>query len=175
MTLFLTNYKRHLVLVMAFTALVFTACQSVNRVNGLHNMPKSQGNNVLALGNSVDMTLLTGLAAIMANPELYVDKSITVKGKIDKACKVKGCWADIVSGDEKLRIKVADDVIVIPLYTIGHDAYATGVLKRYDYSLKKTIAYLEHMAKDAGEAFDPASVTEPMSFYQLQADGIRIL
>jgi len=131
--------------------------------------------DVLSLGKPVDLSLLQPLVAITSKPDAYLEQRVTIKGKIDKACKKKGCWADIVSSDETLRIKVADDVIVIPLYKIGHDVYATGVLKRYAKSLKETIAHQKHIAEDAGEAFDPSTVTAPLTFYQLETDAIMIL
>jgi len=151
-----------------------TSCQVGQTLE--HNLTESSSAvEVLILGESVDMTLLQTLNTVVSNPKNYVDQKVTIKGKIDKVCKKKGCWADMVTGDDSLRIKVADDVIVIPLYKIGRYAYATGVLKRYEMSLKESIAHKKHMAKDAGEVFDPDSVSSPLSFYQLETDAIKIL
>jgi len=89
-----------------------TACQ-VKHSSELNLMESSSVGDVLTLGEPVDMSLLQPLAVVISNPNAYVDQRVTMKGKIDKVCKKKGCWADIVSGNDTLRIKVSDDVIVI--------------------------------------------------------------
>ncbi len=129
----------------------------------------------LLLGDPVNMGLYQPLEEISKQLESYTNQKITLKGQITKVCKKKGCWADIKSGDERIRIKVADDVIVIPIYTVGREAYATGTLKSKAMSKDETINYLKHMADDAGETFDPTSVKQGMTLYQLQAEAIRIL
>ncbi len=129
----------------------------------------------LVLGEAVDMSVYQPLTKVMAEPQQFIDKKITLKGKVTKVCKKRGCWADIVSGDKQLRIKVADGEIEIPIYTIGREALATGILKSQQLSKEQTIAYLEHMAKDAGETFDPATVTKGIILYQLKSDAVKIL
>ncbi len=158
--------------------LLLPACEtpgSSNVVAAKSGMHLAGSTDVLSLGQPVDMSLMHFMQELVENPDQFVGQKITLKGTIDKVCKKKGCWADIVSGDDKVRIKVTDDEIKIPLYKMGKEVYATGVLKRYDMSLKQTIAHKRHMAKDAGEAFDPSSVTAGETIYQLQADALEIL
>ncbi|MRX28458.1 DUF4920 domain-containing protein [Kangiella sp. HZ709] len=128
----------------------------------------------LLLGDPVNMDLYQPLEEISKQLASYTNQQITLKGQITKVCKKKGCWADIKSGDEQIRIKVTDDVIVIPIYTVGREAYATGTLKSKVMSKEETINYLQHMADDAGETFAPANVKQGMTLYQLQAEAIRI-
>ncbi|WP_251359302.1 DUF4920 domain-containing protein [Kangiella sp. TOML190] len=129
----------------------------------------------IMLGDKVDMQQQQPLVAVMADPSKYQDQTITLQGKIIKVCKKKGCWADIATDNANIRIKVPDDEIVIPIYAVGRQAYATGVLSAKTLNKAQTISYLEHMANDAGEAFDPETVTEGMILYQLNAKAVQIL
>ena len=128
----------------------------------------------LSFGEPVNMELIQPLEQIMAEPNNFVDKEVTIKGKIEKVCKKKGCWADFVADDKRLRVKVADGEIVIPMHTIGKEAYATGTLHATDLSKEQTIAYLQHMADDAGEKFDPSTIHQGITLYQLESDSVKI-
>lgn len=129
----------------------------------------------LTFGEPVNMEAIKSLNEIMNQPSDYVGKEVTIKGKIEKVCKKRGCWADFVADNKKLRVKVADGEIEIPLYTIGKDAYATGTLHSNKLSKEQTIAYLKHMADDAGEEFDPGKVKQGMTLYQLKSNSVKIL
>lgn len=165
-------------LLVSLSGLFLVACshavtdEQVEVVTSKSQITKSDS---LQLGEAVDMNALVDFETVMQSPDDFVGKTITLKGKVDKVCKKKGCWADITSGNEKLRVKVKDDEIVIPLYTLGSDAYATGVLAARKFDMEQTLEYLQHMADDADEEFDPSSVTEPLTFYQLNSKAVTIL
>lgn len=129
----------------------------------------------IILGEQVDMDLYQPLNKVLASPKQFANKEVTLKGKITKVCKKKGCWADITSDDALIRIKVIDDVIVIPIYAVGREAYATGKLSAKVLTKAETVSYLQHMAEDAGEPFDPSSVETGMTLYQLKAQAVRII
>lgn len=129
----------------------------------------------LLFGEPVDMEALESIKQLMAEPKKYTDKKVTIKGTVKKVCTVKGCWADFFADDTKLRVKVADGEIVIPIHAIGRKAYATGIFTAKELTKEKTIAYKKHMAKDAGEEFDPKSVTKGMTLYQLKSNAVKIL
>ena len=76
---------------------------------------------------------------------------------------------------QNLRIKVKDGDMVFPLSAKGSEAIATGNLTELKYSLKQTRRVLAHRAEEEGKAFDPASVIEPMTMYQLVPTGVSIL
>lgn len=129
----------------------------------------------LQLGNTVKMELEQPIESLLANPQQFVDKEVTIKGTIGKVCKKRGCWADFESGNSKLRVKVADGEIEIPLHTIGSEAYASGVFVAKHLNKEQTIAYLKHMAKDAGEAFDETAIENGITLYQLKSNAVKIL
>ncbi len=127
-------------------------------------------------GTGADMNKVVSVAELMSKPTTYMDKSVTVKGKIVKVCKKKGCWADLVTegSSEKLTMKVKDGDMVFPMAAIGKTAYATGNLYEYKMSLEKTRGYLAHRAEENKEEFDPASVTTGMTMYRLTPVGVTI-
>lgn len=127
-------------------------------------------------GSGADMEKVVTVAALMAEPKSYLDEPVTVKGKIVKVCKKKGCWADLVTegSSEKLTMKVKDGDMVFPMAAIGKTAYATGKLHSYEMSLEKTRGYLAHRAEENKEYFDPATVTKGMTMYRLTPVGVTI-
>ena len=128
-------------------------------------------------GTEVDASKVMKISALMEKPQDYLSSPVTIKGTIVSVCQKRGCWMTIASDKrfQNLRIKVKDGDMVFPLSAKGSEAIATGHLKELKYSLKQTRQVLAHRAKEAGEKFDPASVTEPMTMYQLVPTGVSIL
>ncbi len=128
-------------------------------------------------GTGADMNKLVAISTILTSPDDYVAKDITVKGAIVSVCEKRGCWMTIAS-DQKfqtLRIKVRDGDMVFPLTAKGKIAYATGVLVGNKLNKENAIAYLKHMAEEANEEFDSASVPdEGITIYQLAPTGVTI-
>ena len=56
----------------------------------------------------------------------------------------------------------------------AQQAVAEGMVTVKTLTLEETQQFEEHMAKDAGKEFDPASVTEPMTIVQLKGQGAVI-
>jgi len=116
------------------------------------------------------------IAELLENPDPYLGKIVRVQGLVTGVCEKRGCWMTLAGeGDfEEIRIKVDDGVIVFPLEAKGRRAVAEGTFTKVDMTLEQTVAYRQHHAEVHGEEFDPASVTEPMSFYQIQGTGAVI-
>ena len=75
---------------------------------------------------------------------------------------------------EELRIKVDDGVIVFPMQAKGKRAVAEGEFTKIEMTMEQTLAYREHHAQEHGEEFDPSTVTEPLTYYQIKATGAVI-
>ena len=83
----------------------------------------------------------------------------------------------LASDDEEfkeIRIKVVDGVIVFPLEAKGRRAIAEGEFVKIELTLEQTVAYRKHHAEEHGEEFDPSSVTEPLTYYQIKGTGAVI-
>ncbi len=122
------------------------------------------------------MDKLVPISTVLASPNNYLEKEITVAGTIVSVCSKRGCWMKLAS-DKKfqtMRIKVRDGDMVFPFNAKGQTAYATGILKPIELTKEKAIAYLSHLAQEAKEKFDPESVTGGMTIYQLSPNGVTI-
>lgn len=131
----------------------------------------------LDFGEAVQPELLVPVSTLMATPDQYLEQTVTIEGTVVGVCEKRGCWMNIASDErfQTLRIKVKDGDMVFPLSAKGHKALATGQLHALNFDLERTRQIKAHYAKEAGEEFDPASVTEPMTMYQLVPTGVRIL
>lgn len=129
-----------------------------------------------SFGSGADKTKLVKISTILTTPEKYVDQQVTVQGAIVKVCKKRGCWMELASDKQykTLRIKVRDGDMVFPMTAMGKTAFATGVLKAIPLDLETSLRYLAYQAKEMDEEFDPASVTEPITIYQVSPSGVSI-
>ena len=116
------------------------------------------------------------ISKLLSEPDPHVGETVRVKGVVTGVCEKRGCWMSLASDVEfeELRIKVDDGVIVFPMSAKGKKAIAEGVFTKIEMSLEQTVAYKQHHAEEHGEEFDAASVTEPMTYYQIKATGARV-
>lgn len=131
----------------------------------------------LTFGEPVNAKETMKISKLLASPQDYLDKKVTVAGTIVGVCQKRGCWMNLASDArfEKLRIKVRDGDMVFPMSAKGRQALATGYLKEIKLSLEQTQRYKAALAKRAGKNFDLASVTSGMSIYQVSPIGVKIL
>jgi len=110
---------------------------------------------------------------LLNKPDDYVGKTIRVEGRIADVCPRKGCWIDIASdgSSETVRFKVEDDIIVFPMSTKGKHVVAEGTLVKHEMDLEASVRWARHLADEKGEEFDPASVPEPLTLYQIEGNG----
>ncbi|WP_028117029.1 DUF4920 domain-containing protein [Ferrimonas senticii] len=130
----------------------------------------------LQFGEPVKPQLLVEVSTVLADPQAYVGKELTIDGEVTAVCKKAGCWMQIVAADNsgKLRVKVKDGVMVFPVSSIGQSAQVTGTLQGIPMDLAQTRNYYAHIAEEQGEAFDPASITSAISLYQIVPSGVSI-
>lgn len=116
------------------------------------------------------------IEALIANPDRYVDKLVQVEGIVTDVCPKRGCWMNITSqaGEQTVRIKVDDGVIVFPLDAKGRHARAEGKFSYRKLSKEESISYLQHIAEEKKQPFDPASVTSELTIYTLKGTGAVI-
>ena len=129
-----------------------------------------------AYGEPLTGSDTTAITELLARPDRYVDHTVRVEGRVTDVCQKRGCWISLVpeGGSEELRIKVDDGVIVFPVQARGKHAIAEGVFTRITLNMEQTLRYREHQAEEQGEVFDPKTVTEPPTYYQVRAVGAVI-
>lgn len=130
----------------------------------------------ITFGGAVDKTQITPVADIIAEPAAYLEKSLTIEGKIQAVCQKRGCWMTLAAADNEptFRIKVRDGDMEFPISAKGKTAYATGSVTAQSLNMAATIDYYEELAEKQGKTFDPASVTETLTFYQFTPTAVEI-
>jgi len=150
--------------VLAIVILLCAALPAFSGVEGAYGEPLT-GSETIEIGE------------LLAHPDDYLGKVVRVEGLITGVCEKRGCWMSLASDDEEfkeIRIKVVDGVIVFPLEAKGKRAIAEGEFHKIEMDMEQTLAYRKHHAEEHGEEFDPASVTEPLTYYQIKGTGAVI-
>lgn len=104
----------------------------------------------------------TPVSAILDHPESYLGKVVGIEGLIIEVCAKRGCWL-YVAGDrqgEKIQVKVEDGEIVFPLSASGRMGIVEGIVEELSLSREDMIKYLQHLAEEKGQPFDPSTVKE---------------
>ena len=70
---------------------------------------------------------------------------------------------------------VNDGELVFPKEAIGKMAVAEGTFKKIQLTREQAIARAKHEAEETGRKFDPEKVKGPLTIYQIQGTGARIL
>ena len=128
------------------------------------------------LGKPLTLKTQTSIADISAKPADYVGKTLQVKGKITEVCQAMGCWMMLVDPATKasLKIKVKDGEIVFPKESVGKIATAEGTLAKIEMTKEQAIEQAKHEAEENKKPFNPASITGPVTIYQLKGTGAVI-
>ncbi len=112
---------------------------------------------------------------LLANRHSYVDKAVQVAGTVVGVCAKRGCWIEIGGNDgESLRFKVEDGEMIFPVSAKGSVVRAEGVWTKIYYSIEELRTMRAERAAEAGEEFDPETVTEPYLAWQLKGVGAEI-
>ncbi|CAM2067755.1 DUF4920 domain-containing protein [Sulfidibacter corallicola] len=120
-------------------------------------------------------TPIITIEAFAKNPEAYMDKVVRVEGEVQEVCPKAGCWLDISDGKESVRIKVKDGEIVFKQKMVGKKVIAEGTVYKFDLTREQAVNYFAHLAEEKNEPFDPATVTEGTTIYQIGGIGVRVL
>ena len=126
-----------------------------------------------AFGESLTLTSLTPIDAILADPESYVDERVMVEGTVDAVCDQMGCWMDLVTedGSGKLQVKVEDGVIVFPVSAVGRRARVEGTIEKVERTFEQAMEEAAHRAEEQGVPFDSTTVTGPETVYRIRGLG----
>ncbi|MEZ4403799.1 MAG: hypothetical protein R3B06_27500 [Kofleriaceae bacterium] len=128
-----------------------------------------------SFGAGVKLAETTPIAAILANPKAYAGKTVRAEGMIVDVCPKRG---------RRLRWPAPSLARSCGFKVVGTArwcsrstpwaAVAEGALAVTDMSLEDSVAYAKYQAEEKGEAFDPASVTAPISVVRLDGTGALI-
>ncbi|MBT8333197.1 MAG: DUF4920 domain-containing protein [Deltaproteobacteria bacterium] len=113
-------------------------------------------------GKGLQVKEITAVSAILDNPDDFIGKTVRIEGMIIEVCAKRGCWV-YVAGDrqgEKIQVKVTDGEIVFPMSASGRMGVVEGVVEELKLSREQMIKYLQHLAEEKGQPFDPSTVKD---------------
>ena len=127
-------------------------------------------------GSEITLEEKTNISDILNSPENYLEQKVLVEGEVLDVCQKMGCWMEIESEveGEHIKVKVEDGVIVFPVEAKGQTALVEGTVYKIELTQEKAVEYLEHIAEEQNEEFDPSTVTGPMTIYQIKGLGAEI-
>jgi hypothetical protein len=127
-------------------------------------------------GKALTLQEKTRVSEILASPEEYEGKKVLIEGMVVDVCSKRGCWIEVASDKpyEKIKVKVKDGEIVFPIEEKGKTALVEGELYKISLTKEQAIEQAKHEAEEHGTKFDPASVTGPVTYYQLKGIGAEI-
>ncbi|NCQ16866.1 MAG: hypothetical protein COZ80_01615 [Ignavibacteria bacterium CG_4_8_14_3_um_filter_37_9] len=127
-------------------------------------------------GKELSLKEKTKISAILENPKEFVGKKVHVEGNVVAVCEKRGCWIELASDKpfQKIKVKVKDGEIVFPLEEKGKSAVVEGQVYEIKMTKEQALASAENEAKEHGKKFDPASVTGPVTIYQIKGLGAVI-
>lgn len=113
-----------------------------------------------SFGKPLTITQVTAVSAILDEPEKYAGQAVRIEGLILDVCSKRGCWISVASDrqGETIQVKVNDGEIVFPLAIAGRRAAVEGLVEILSISKEQMIAYLQHLAEEKGQPFDPSTV-----------------
>ena len=130
----------------------------------------------IKFGDPIELKKSLDISKILESPGDYLNKLVRVEGTIVGVCAHMGCWMEI-GGDEpftKIRVKVNDGDMVFPLTAKGQHAVIEGELVALDLSQEQATMMKKAECEEKGEHFDPDSVTEGITVYQIKPRGVVI-
>lgn len=110
------------------------------------------------------------LERVLAEPEQWNGRTLTLAGTAREVCAKKGCWLTMAAGERELRMTFQDYAFFVPLDAAGSQVLAEGVFKIEETPVEEARHYLE----DAGRHAEAAAITAPVKSYTFLASGVEL-
>lgn len=132
---------------------------------------KSDGTK--SYGDPLKPARAVALSEVLAAPDDYAGKTVTVEGRVRRACRKKGCWMEIAEsmdeGNQGARVTFKDYGFFVPTDSAGSAATVQGVV-----SVKKVepgeVKHLESDGAHFAKKYDDGSARE----IRLEATGVQL-
>jgi len=113
------------------------------------------------------------LERVLGEPDRYKDKTVTVEGKVRRACSRKGCWMEIANASDPAtpgcRVTFKDYGFFVPTDSPGADARVQGVVAVETVAA----AYVQHLEEE-GARFSGKSADGTAREVRLVATGVEL-
>ncbi len=138
--------------------------------NGCTSQTQAEWEGWDAYGASVSAESPLSLATLLERPEDYDGQTILLEARIEECCQAKGCWMNLVHGDQSVRVKFLDYAFFVPLDSAGRIVRLEGVFSIRDVPAGEARHYLE----DAGKFEEAAAITEAQRSFEIIAAGVLL-
>ncbi len=125
-------------------------------------------------GEALTLNEAIAIGDLLAAADQHEGKRVRVSGTVTDVCPMKGCWIQVASGDEKIKVKVNDGEIVFPLSAKEQEVVVEGLVERLEMTESQHISYKAHLAEEKGEPFDSSSVSGPLVTWRIKGLGAEI-
>jgi hypothetical protein len=138
--------------------------------------PAAVAGDHVIVGEALSVEAVTPIAELATDPDRFADQLVRVEGEVTGVCRKAGCWMEVADGaGHAVRVQVEDGVLVFPAAAEGGTAAVEGKVEVVDMERDAYVAWQSHLAEDAGEAFDEASVGDgPYRLVRLRGHGAEI-
>ncbi len=120
-------------------------------------------------GTEFSISEVVPVAMLFSAPSSYLDKTISLRGKITTVCQKAGCWATMGDKGEELLIKFGEHDFTIPTDLRG-SVVAYGTLTEKVQTVKE----LRQLAREEGKnSREIKMITEPKIEYIFMASGLQ--
>ena len=89
---------------------------------------KKTDTGVITQGAKIGDSPTVTLGDVMKNSDKFIGKTVIVEGQVQEVCQKKGCWMEVVSGDQESSIRVTfkDYGFFVPMDSHGMIARMEG-------------------------------------------------
>lgn len=162
--------KNFILLITVSTVLV--SCNSNKKEPIIDSQEVSTLTSEKLYGESFDKTSVVPiekLTELMASSDSI---PMMMSGSIEKTCKNKGCWMQLSTDSDPIRVTFKDYGFFVPKTGMeGKQATVNGYCIRKETSVEE----LQHYAKDAGQTDEEiALITNSKTEYSFVASGVFI-
>lgn len=88
------------------------------------------------------------LADVLKDPSPHVGQTIKTRGEVARVCQNMGCWLELRTDDQRLRVPMAGHALSIPQDAIGRSATVQGELRQRTLSKQQQ----EHLTSEGASA-----------------------
>lgn len=123
-------------------------------------------------GDTIDMEGAVEAEKLMAMMEGQDSLPVKLMGTVNSSCQKKGCWMKMDLGDgQEMRVSFRDYSFFVPKNLGGQ----TAVVEGYAYVDTIDVAFLKHLAEDAGKSQEEIdAINEPEISVNYLANGVII-
>lgn len=156
----------------SFAAMLMCAGCATGDHNGTESAPAGQ-DNITFYGEVIDTEGgLNGQALREALALTEGRTEVRLEGEIAATCPKKGCWMDVVSGEDTVFVRFQDYGFFVP--TEGAEGKRT-IVEGEAFFDTLTVDMRRHYAQDAGASEEEiAAITEPELKLAFMATGVMI-